>query len=445
MFKTSKKTLAVALVLVLALSLFTITAAASGGLVAAPTASTVLVNAVNVAFDAYNIADNNYFKLRDIAYTLNGTVKQFEVEWDWASNAIRLTSGMPYTSVGGEMQGKGLGNKTPIPTNSRVFLDGIELQLTAYNIEDNNYFKLRDIGEAIDIGVTWDGPNNRIIVDTAQWYDPNSVPNYAHMYSNSMMGSAKYLEGRSLFITIFCTFENTVWSADDISAVADRLRVAEAYFENEAAKAGKSLDLVSDFVRNPDLRYDLDYVGEFFQYPADGVFTEAVNKSTNDANAYMDDFIEDNIPYLALADKYETDSIAFIFVVKEWYVNSYALSYSPEGSQNRYNEKVVIVYGSERPPYTYAHELLHIFGAVDLYFDSAYYGVSKDLVEYTERTYPTDIMYDGNYGDNERIIQMISPITAYCIGWLSDIPELTQFPQLRREFPAVYKDQSRVA
>jgi hypothetical protein len=40
---------------------------------ASPTSSTVLVNGKNVAFDAYNINGNNYFKLRDLAYTLNGT------------------------------------------------------------------------------------------------------------------------------------------------------------------------------------------------------------------------------------------------------------------------------------------------------------------------------------------------------------------------------------
>ena len=40
------------------------------------------------AFDAYNIEGSNYFKLRDLAYVLNGTDKQFEVGWDAAANAI---------------------------------------------------------------------------------------------------------------------------------------------------------------------------------------------------------------------------------------------------------------------------------------------------------------------------------------------------------------------
>ena len=40
---------------------------------AVPTASTILLNGVPTAFTAYNIGGNNYFKLRDLAYALNGT------------------------------------------------------------------------------------------------------------------------------------------------------------------------------------------------------------------------------------------------------------------------------------------------------------------------------------------------------------------------------------
>ena len=64
---------------------------------ATPTASNVLVNDKQTAFDAYNIGGNNYFKLRDLAHALNGSGKQFEVTWDGANNAILLTSGTAYT------------------------------------------------------------------------------------------------------------------------------------------------------------------------------------------------------------------------------------------------------------------------------------------------------------------------------------------------------------
>ena len=145
-------------------------AAAGADLVAVPTASAVLVDGASVDFDAYNIAFSNYFKLRDIAFVLNGTAKQFEVSWDDANDAISLISGLPYTLAGGEMTAKGAGVKTPLPSTSKIMLDGKEISLTAYEIEWNNYFKLRDLGKAMNFGVDWNEALNTIAIDTNKGY-----------------------------------------------------------------------------------------------------------------------------------------------------------------------------------------------------------------------------------------------------------------------------------
>jgi hypothetical protein len=100
------------------------------------------------------------------------TRKPFEVGWDGAANAISLTSGKLYTPVGGEMLIGGAGDKAAKPTTSKILLDGKEVKLTAYNINGNNYFKLRDIGQAFDFGVDWDGARNTIVIDTSKGYTP---------------------------------------------------------------------------------------------------------------------------------------------------------------------------------------------------------------------------------------------------------------------------------
>ena len=140
---------------------------------ARPTSSRIIVNGVEKVFDAYNIMDNNYFKLRDIAYVLSGTEAQFEVQWDGERDAIRMMTGRAYTPVGGEMTGKGQGEKTAMPTQSNVFLDGATIQLTAYNIMDNNYFKLRDLGAAFRFEVDWDEATQTISIDTSKGYTPD--------------------------------------------------------------------------------------------------------------------------------------------------------------------------------------------------------------------------------------------------------------------------------
>jgi hypothetical protein len=137
---------------------------------ATPTTATVLVDGKPVSFDAYNINGNNFFKLRDIAMALTGSAKQFEVGWDAAANAISLTSGSAYTKVGGELAKGSPGSKQANPTTSKIFLDGEEINLTAYNIGGNNYFKLRDLGAAFDFGIGWDDATKTITIDTSTGY-----------------------------------------------------------------------------------------------------------------------------------------------------------------------------------------------------------------------------------------------------------------------------------
>lgn len=40
-------------------------------------------------------------------------------------------------------------------SNTNIFLDDEYVELNGYNIQDNNYFKLRDIANLFNIGLTW--------------------------------------------------------------------------------------------------------------------------------------------------------------------------------------------------------------------------------------------------------------------------------------------------
>ena len=137
---------------------------------AKPTRSKVLVNGTAIEFDAYNINNNNYFKLRDLAQAVTNTEKNFEVTWDGKNNAINLISNKPYTAVGGELvKGDGKAKAATLST-AKIYKDGKEVTLTAYTINGNNYFKLRDIAKAFDIGVTWDSNINTVGIDTSISY-----------------------------------------------------------------------------------------------------------------------------------------------------------------------------------------------------------------------------------------------------------------------------------
>ena len=139
---------------------------------AAPTTSTVYVNGAAKAFESYNIGGSTYFKLRDLAYALNGTNKQFSVGYDGATRAITLTSGKAYTVVGGEIEGVATAEKAALAALSNIVVikDGETLDLTVYGIGGNTFFRLRDLMSAFDVNVGYDPANSAITIDTTRSY-----------------------------------------------------------------------------------------------------------------------------------------------------------------------------------------------------------------------------------------------------------------------------------
>ena len=71
------------------------------------------------------------------------------------------------------------------PSSQRFYLDGEQINLTAYEINGSNYVKLRDIGQTVGFEVYWDGSVAQIISDkpfTGQppaQATPSAVPNHS--------------------------------------------------------------------------------------------------------------------------------------------------------------------------------------------------------------------------------------------------------------------------
>ena len=124
----------------------------------------VTLNGAKADLAAYTINGSNYFKLRDLAKALKGLDSEFEVKWNAAGQRIDLTSRTAYTPVGGEQTALPAGNKAASLTNASVYLDGKPLSLTAYSISGNNYFKLRDLGDALGFSVDWDNATSTVTI-----------------------------------------------------------------------------------------------------------------------------------------------------------------------------------------------------------------------------------------------------------------------------------------
>ena len=152
----------------------------------------VKVNGKSVAPQGYYIVNgteygNNYFKLRDIAYLLNGTKSQFNVRWDAENERILLTSGTSYETVGGELKDSSTAVEKIGQSTSTIVLDGEEISLDGYIINGNNYYKLRDIGKALGFDVDFENASSTVLISTAKDYsdDDNNSNNSGNNDSNA--------------------------------------------------------------------------------------------------------------------------------------------------------------------------------------------------------------------------------------------------------------------
>ena len=133
-----------------------------------PSTHVVTVDGERVDPQGYNINGYNFYKLRDIAYILNGTDSQFNVTWDGANNRIVLTDGAAYQEVGGEMTSSVSAEiKNVSESDSTIVLDGKTLSLTGYRINGNNYYKIRDVGSALGFSVDFDPETEIVLIGSA--------------------------------------------------------------------------------------------------------------------------------------------------------------------------------------------------------------------------------------------------------------------------------------
>lgn len=133
-----------------------------------PSTHVVTVDGERVDPQGYNINGYNFYKLRDIAYILNGTDSQFNVTWDGANNRIVLTDDAAYQEVGGEMASSASAAiKNVSESDSTIVLDGKTLSLTGYRINGNNYYKIRDVGSALGFSVDFDPETEIVLIGSA--------------------------------------------------------------------------------------------------------------------------------------------------------------------------------------------------------------------------------------------------------------------------------------
>ncbi len=235
------------------------------------------------------------------------------------------------------------------------------------------------------------------------------------------LGSASYLKGRNLLVSLFVTTPESTWSDTEQQKMLAKIEKAAEYIKKQAQAYGIETSLLYDFNAFPDLKAEAE--------------TEFLINEENDFIDRLDKEIvlwqEEKLFYEELLAKYEADGIATMIFVNNPGI-SYAIVYDGTDSQ----KETMILFtedyyqeGKEESATAYAHEILHVFGAHDLYEDAEF---TREVSDYVSKVYPREIMYTV-VQTGEEIDSVLSPITAYHLGWIDEAEEVQMFPQLVRK------------
>ena len=214
------------------------------------------------------------------------------------------------------------------------------------------------------------------------------------------LGPAAKLIGDIQLLLVFVSTPEHPWSEEEISNFFDAVQPSTDFIMDEAERYGVPLSLSTQYfeasipyefdgsdLNNIDLSWYWYLVKNYFH--TDGMVSMH--------EAYEERFGKNNTP--------------FLFVFNTLYRD---ITYSADLSHPNWQEEFSINYGQQPPgDNSIAHELMHQYGAVDLY-DLSSEGVEK----VSEQIFPDSVMLSLEGTE-------IDELTAYLIGWIDDPAELS--------------------
>jgi len=276
-----------------------------------------------------------------------------------------------------------------------------------------------DYEDDYDEGYEYDNQSEEYSSEEYDDYDSNEVAssgNASFSGAGNSLGSCSEMAGTTVLVSIFLDDANSSWASNP-SAIDDALNytgIATNWISKQAAAYGCNSNFIYDWKANSDLYYE------------GSVGTNMTDEENADGAAWG--FINANVDSQALLQKYNADNIGFMFYINTPLSNnntSCTRNYY-EGMEYPYEMCLIYMFcdNEEESPASIAHEILHLFGAPDLYSadtDGDNYGVPQELVDELESTKSNDIMFttydakkDVPYYD--KITNDFTEVDAYYVG-----------------------------
>lgn len=237
------------------------------------------------------------------------------------------------------------------------------------------------------------------------------------------LGSAGSPEGTTIIVSIFANELNTSWNFENEEDRATRnlmlnyMGSATSWLTQQIGTYGAEANFIYDWEANPDLCYTYDFGQLLLVRPDGGGYWKQEN------------YVLENIPTEKLKEKYQAQNVIYMFYFntdESNTVNSWTLS-----DRQNLETEIVNVFVRDNlsdgfyymPASSLAHEIMHCFGAYDLYYASD--AIPQEYVDHCRLTGSMDIMYTISIGEN--IPQLFTRLDAYYLGLVDSCDEVANW------------------
>lgn len=237
-------------------------------------------------------------------------------------------------------------------------------------------------------------------------------------YSNpfvSPRGTCDNFGGVTVIVTIFVSDTVNTWDFDkkgdfdSYSQIYYRLKTAAQWMARQASRYNASPTFIWDW-------YNLD--GLYYTYTS----TRYLNRQEY-TYSELRTFILDHVDLPALKQRYHADNVVFLACYNDppkTKDGCFAWNWDYEKSGGNLESSLEIVWisdedrGKKVSAAAFAHEIMHCFGAVDLYEASD--TVPQRYVNHLKSAKSKDIMYTIDYSTPDSISEKFSELDAYYVG-----------------------------
>lgn len=273
---------------------------------------------------------------------------------------------------------------------------------------------------------------------------PTPAPTPSFTDEQKTYGSAALLSEPTVLVNVFLNdaAHGQTWDAESRTTAVQYAQLAVDWITAQAESYGVTPELICD--RSED--------GTDATLTRSYLLQSAIRggESSNESADFLDemDALCESLAADSRLAAYGAKHIGFLFYLPIS-GTSFTMAHYADDGENFYYEYSCLYKtdaytdGEDESPATYAHEILHLFGAPDLYEGSSDPYVDAALSAYVEQTYPDDIMLSTYEDDGssryDAVTKEISPLTAYCLGLADSCSELAQFPLLATVTPGVFR------